>query len=423
MGTRPNNLLKINMKQLSFTIVIPTRERADTLCWALKTCVMQNYDNLEIIVSDNFSQDNTREVVESFGDKRIRYVNTGKRVSMSSNWEFGLGHATGDYVSILGDDDGFLPESISKINELLCEHPDIPAISWTVSEYRWPNYIFEDQANKFLVNTRKGYSIKNAHENLKKTIFSNQVHRMLPWLYAGFVKLEVVSRIRKRSGGTFFHSQQPDIYSAVIISSTIDKYIYSHAPYSVAGMSKSSNGISYFNSNQDASAANKFLQEENIPFHKSLIIFPSMYLLVLESVMQARDVGLLSKELMPDLKAALKNTIYGINPINKKLCFDTLHKIVEINGIDPRFLSDIRVPSLSEKFNIFRKIYAVGKESWFVEFDGDNFSIGNIYDAAIAHDRLIEIRHPRIFRLAATLWLKSCSYLFRFTSGLQRRVS
>ena len=58
-----------------FSVIIPTRERSDTLQSSLKTCVGQDYDNLEIIVSDNFSTDNTREVVESFDDPRIRYIN------------------------------------------------------------------------------------------------------------------------------------------------------------------------------------------------------------------------------------------------------------------------------------------------------------------------------------------------------------
>ncbi len=75
---------------MKFTVIIPTRERADTLYYSLKTCVTQDYDDLEILVSDNFSQDNTREVVESFKDPRIRYINTGKRVSMSDNWEFAV---------------------------------------------------------------------------------------------------------------------------------------------------------------------------------------------------------------------------------------------------------------------------------------------------------------------------------------------
>ncbi|OZA21859.1 MAG: hypothetical protein B7X93_13530 [Hydrogenophilales bacterium 17-61-9] len=82
-----------------FTIIIPTRERADVLSGSLKTALMQEYDNLEILVSDNFSSDHTRDVVASFNDPRIRYVNTGKRLSMSHNWEFALSHVDGGWLT------------------------------------------------------------------------------------------------------------------------------------------------------------------------------------------------------------------------------------------------------------------------------------------------------------------------------------
>ena len=49
-----------------FTVVIPTRERAEVLQHCLKTVVAQDYDNLEILVSDNFSCDDTEDVVRSF---------------------------------------------------------------------------------------------------------------------------------------------------------------------------------------------------------------------------------------------------------------------------------------------------------------------------------------------------------------------
>jgi cellulose synthase/poly-beta-1,6-N-acetylglucosamine synthase-like glycosyltransferase len=66
--------------KIKFNVIIPTRERMDTLRHCLRTVVAQDYDPLNIIVSDNFSQDGTREVVAEFNDPRITYVNTGRRV-------------------------------------------------------------------------------------------------------------------------------------------------------------------------------------------------------------------------------------------------------------------------------------------------------------------------------------------------------
>jgi glycosyltransferase involved in cell wall biosynthesis len=113
-----------------FTIIIPTRERCDTLAAALKTCVTQDYDNLEIIVSDNFSQDDTFEVVHSYRDKRIRYINTGQRVGMSTNWEFALSHVENGYVTLIGDDDGLLPGAVPKIAEIISTSGSPTVFAW-----------------------------------------------------------------------------------------------------------------------------------------------------------------------------------------------------------------------------------------------------------------------------------------------------
>ena len=58
-------------KNIKFSIVVPTCERASTLRFTLKTIIEQDYDNLQIIVSDNFSNDETKEVVQSFSDSRF----------------------------------------------------------------------------------------------------------------------------------------------------------------------------------------------------------------------------------------------------------------------------------------------------------------------------------------------------------------
>jgi len=82
-----------------FTIVIPTRERSDTLMHAIKTALSQDYENFRVLVSDNASQDQTKEKVEALKDPRIHYINTGQRVSMSENWEFALNHVSDGWLT------------------------------------------------------------------------------------------------------------------------------------------------------------------------------------------------------------------------------------------------------------------------------------------------------------------------------------
>ena len=71
-----------------FSIVMPTRNRASLLKSSLKTAVDQSFDDYEVVVCDNNSKDDTREVVEAFMSEssRIRYVNPERDLSMCENW-------------------------------------------------------------------------------------------------------------------------------------------------------------------------------------------------------------------------------------------------------------------------------------------------------------------------------------------------
>ncbi len=68
------------------SIVIPTRERAEVLRHSLASCTRIVDSEVEIVVSDNASLDDTAAVVAANGDKRIRYLRTPKRCSMSENF-------------------------------------------------------------------------------------------------------------------------------------------------------------------------------------------------------------------------------------------------------------------------------------------------------------------------------------------------
>lgn len=61
-----------------FSILIPTRNRVEYLKYALDSALSQTFKDLEVVVSDNASEDNTRQLVESIGEPRIKYVRTKK---------------------------------------------------------------------------------------------------------------------------------------------------------------------------------------------------------------------------------------------------------------------------------------------------------------------------------------------------------
>jgi glycosyltransferase involved in cell wall biosynthesis len=95
------------------TIGIPTYNRAQSyLREALESAITQTYPNIEIVVSDNGSTDDTEAVVRSYGDSRIRYIKQRPPVVPNDNFNFCLQQARGAYFLLLHDDDMVDPDFI-----------------------------------------------------------------------------------------------------------------------------------------------------------------------------------------------------------------------------------------------------------------------------------------------------------------------
>src|SRR4051812_41628992 len=118
-----------------FSVVIPTRERCATLQHTIKTVLNQTFKDFELIIMDNFSQDETSEVVSSFADARIKYYRSDKRLSMMDNWELSLSHVNGEYLIYIGDDDALIPDSLLLANRLFLAYSDVNIIKWIASSY------------------------------------------------------------------------------------------------------------------------------------------------------------------------------------------------------------------------------------------------------------------------------------------------
>ena len=96
----------LNKDKPLVTIAIPTCNRAKTyLVKSLKSAINQTYSNIQIIVSDNCSSDNTEEVVKNFHDSRIEYFKQSENIGPVENTIFCIEKARGVYFLLLHDDD------------------------------------------------------------------------------------------------------------------------------------------------------------------------------------------------------------------------------------------------------------------------------------------------------------------------------
>jgi hypothetical protein len=107
----------------SVSVVIPTYNRAQTIGRAVDSVLAQTYSDLEVIVVDDGSTDDTRQVLARYGDA-IRYLyqeNQERRVARNN----GIRHACGEYIAFLDSDDLWLPDKLRRQVALLDQNPQV----------------------------------------------------------------------------------------------------------------------------------------------------------------------------------------------------------------------------------------------------------------------------------------------------------
>ena len=98
------------MKRVS--VVIPAYHKADLTIKTVKSVLNHTYKNIEIIVVDDGSTDDTKDQLQLFGD-RIHYIYK-QNAGASSARNIGIKQAAGEYIALIDCDDIFYPEKISK---------------------------------------------------------------------------------------------------------------------------------------------------------------------------------------------------------------------------------------------------------------------------------------------------------------------
>lgn len=106
--------MRIAFLSLKVSIIIPTFNRAKKLESALVSVIGQTYENFEILVVDDGSTDNTKEVVDSFSDNRIIYFKKPNEKHPSIARNYALEYVKGDYVAFLDSDDSWKKDKLEK---------------------------------------------------------------------------------------------------------------------------------------------------------------------------------------------------------------------------------------------------------------------------------------------------------------------
>ena len=380
-----------------FTVIIPQKDRSEYLIHTLRTCMIQDYPNFEIIVGDDCSEDNTVEMVRELQkqDPRIKLLAHDHHVGMRMNFELALAEVKEGYVMALGGDDGLVPGCIWRMYEIIKE-TGTELLTWSQAGYRYP---IEYGNNSLFTVPRKTF---DGIKMVKSTAFLNKIAKSMnymtvdcPMFYIkGVASTRLVEKVKARTpDGCFYYCPTPDGFSGVVLAGEVEKYAYTREPLSINGDTTKSQGRNYKRTDEKSKKESQQFFEDNArkTMHTELAsqqYSPLVTLMTADYLLTARDLpGWPGKFDMFTWEHLIRKT-FGMlvrNPFANEVLVRELRILREVaiqhNQLDLfNYLLKNTKRKLSKPYNI---------DGFFMtknvfEFNATEMGINNIYDASLA---------------------------------------
>jgi glycosyltransferase involved in cell wall biosynthesis len=241
---------------MKFSVLLPTRNRLEYLKFAISSVLKQDYNNWEIIVFDNSSEEDIEGYTRSLGDARVKYFKTESFCPVTENWNNAIEKATGDYVIMLGDDDCLLDGYFSKCLSLLEQHnfPDMmynSALNYVYPEVmpgapqgylmQWGYAPFlVGQTNPFILDKCEVRLIVNEILNFTVAVNFGAQHCL--------ISKELITTMQQY--GKFYQSPYPDYYATTSLLLKANRILAVPFPMVVIGVTPKSFGYYYFNNKE-----------------------------------------------------------------------------------------------------------------------------------------------------------------------------
>lgn len=389
--------MNYNQEYPLFSVIIPQKNRAEYLYSTLLTCMVQDYPNFEVIVSDDCSDDDSVRVVKDLmkRDSRIRLFAHEHHLGMRDNFEFALNQVKSGFVIALGGDDGLVPGCIWRMYQILSETGK-ELLTWIPASFCYPTP-GSGMHNIFLVKRKKKKQIKilKSKDFLQKLArtFRYQIDECPMFYIKGVASVELVNRVKSRTAdNSFYYCPTPDGFSGVVLSGEVEDYVFTNEPLSIGGTTIKSQGQNYRRTDKQSRAEAEQFFNDNVrrTMHKELAsqpYSPLVTLMTADYLLTAADLPgwpgkcyevsfenlivqtfkLLEKGYFEDavlyreLEILRKIAIqHNLLPLFEKLMKDTRRRVVKVENIFGTAIS-----------HSYR-------------FDGSEIGITNIYEASQA---------------------------------------
>ena len=157
-----------NKKNVSILIVSFNAE--NFISNTVSSCLNQTYKNIEILILDNASSDNTVKIIESMKDERIKLFKNSENIGPYGGLNFLLEKAEGEYIAIQDHDDIWFPEKIKKQVEFMEKNSEFVACGTN-------NYNFYEKNDVLILNKKPFASAGKSYVPHSSLLFRNKNFR------------------------------------------------------------------------------------------------------------------------------------------------------------------------------------------------------------------------------------------------------
>lgn len=241
---------------MRLSVVMPCHNRLHLLKDAIETVRMQSVQDWQLVVFDNCSADPIEDHIKSLGDARIVFGKSDEFLPVTESWNRALELSDGDYVVLLGDDDGLLPDAIARLAVI-------------VDAFQYPDFVYADiyqfwhkgvapwREAPHLVDVRHGFFFSDRSEPFRlpaedaRRAVIGSLDLKISFSFnsqACFYSRSFVKRLTTKDG--FFLSPFPDYYIANVALAVSRSTVIEPQPLAFAGVSKASYGYALYNNEQ-----------------------------------------------------------------------------------------------------------------------------------------------------------------------------
>ena len=233
---------------MKYSIILPTLNAVQYLPNCVETIVSQDYDDYELIISNNCSDDGTAAYLKTLEENaHIKVIQPKERLPLGEHWNFAIAHARGEWLFGIGSDDGVMPyffEILDKLTENAKKN-NLKIIKCSRAYYFWEG-LAELYGNAFITYYAKpDIKILSTKEILYKVLYADPSFFFdLPQMYttAIFHRSIIEKSKNNKTGKIIQDGRAHDISLGVIGCLCENYYLYCDIPFGWVGSSSTSIG-------------------------------------------------------------------------------------------------------------------------------------------------------------------------------------